>query len=50
MSSLKSMSGNFVLDLLEQELGRISQICQIAEKYAPAYDQDAICRERIQGI
>lgn len=31
-----------IADELEQEPGRISQICQIAEKYAPAYDQEAI--------
>ena len=32
---------------LEQELERISQICHIAEKYAPAYDHEAIYQELI---
>ncbi len=47
---IKGKNTEQIADELEQELGRISQICQIAEKYAPAYDQDAICRELIQGI
>ncbi len=38
----KGKSVEQIADELEQEPGRISQICQIAEKYAPAYDQEAI--------
>ncbi|MBD5528200.1 MAG: Rpn family recombination-promoting nuclease/putative transposase [Lachnospiraceae bacterium] len=34
-----------IADELEQELERISQICHIAEKYAPAYDQEKIYQE-----
>ena len=38
----KGKSVEQIADELEQEPGRISQICQIAEKYAPAYEQEAI--------
>lgn len=41
----KGKSVEQIADELEQEPGRISQICQIAGKYAPAYDQEAIYLE-----
>lgn len=41
----KGKSVEQIADELEQEPGRISQICHIAEKYAPAYEQEAIYLE-----
>lgn len=34
-----------IADELEEDLGRIFRICSIAEKYAPDYDEEAICWE-----
>ncbi|MCM1118090.1 MAG: Rpn family recombination-promoting nuclease/putative transposase [bacterium] len=34
-----------IADELEKEPEDIAQICRVAERYAPAYDADAICRE-----
>lgn len=45
----KGKSIEQIADELEQELARISEICQIAEKYAPAYDQNAIYQELIRS-
>lgn len=41
----KGKSAEQIANELEQELGRISRICHTAEKYAPAYDQEAIYLE-----
>ena len=41
----KGKSEEQIADELEQELERISEICHVAKKYAPAYDQDAIYLE-----
>ena len=41
----KGKSEEQIADELEQEQNRISRICHIAEKYAPAYDQEAIYLE-----
>ena len=46
---VKGKNEEQIADELEQGLERISQICHIAEKYAPAYDQDVIYRELVQG-
>ena len=43
----KGKSVEQIADELEQELGPISRICHIAEKYAPAYDHQAIYQELI---
>lgn len=45
----KGKSIEQIADELEQERERISEICHVAEKYAPAYDQDAICQELIKS-
>lgn len=45
----KGKSIEQIADELEQEWERISEICHVAEKYAPAYDQDAICQELIRS-
>ena len=34
-----------IADELEEELGHVSRICHIAEKYAPVYDREAIYQE-----
>ncbi|MDE5891453.1 MAG: Rpn family recombination-promoting nuclease/putative transposase [Acetatifactor sp.] len=44
----KGKSVEQIADELEQEPEYISQICRIAEKYAPAYDQNAIYQEIMQ--
>lgn len=44
----KGKSIEQIADELEQEMEYISQICRIAEKYAPAYDQNAIYQEMLQ--
>ena len=41
----KGKSEEQIAEELEQEQDRISRICHIAEKYAPAYDQEAIYLE-----
>ncbi len=46
----KGRSVEQIADESEQELERISRICHIAEKYAPAFDQDMIYREMTQSI
>ena len=45
----KGKSEKQIADELEQELERISEICHVAKKYAPAYDQDAIYLELIRS-
>lgn len=45
----KGKSIEQIADELEQEWEHISEICHVAEKYAPAYDQDAICQELIRS-
>ena len=30
---------------LEEDYGTVSDICKIAEKFAPDYDSDSVCRE-----
>ena len=45
----KGKSIEQIADELEQERERISEICHVAEKYAPAYDQDAIFQELIRS-
>ena len=45
----KGKSIEQIADELEQERERISEICHVAEKYAPTYDQDAICQELIKS-
>ena len=46
----KGKSVEQIADELEQEPEKISQICCIAEKYAPAYSPDAIWRELAGGV
>lgn len=45
----KGKSVEQIADELEQETEYISRIYRIAEKYAPAYDQNAIYQEILQG-
>lgn len=45
----KGKSPEQIADELEEDPERISRICRIAEKYAPAYDMEAICQE-LKGI
>ena len=47
---VKGKSVEQIADELEQEPGRISRIYHIAGKYAPAYDQEAICQEFLTGV
>lgn len=38
-----------IAEELEKEPEDIARICRVAERYAPAYDQDAICRELLKN-
>lgn len=39
-----------IAEELEKEPEEIARICRVAERYAPAYDQDAICRELLKEV
>ena len=41
----KAKSPEVIAEELEEETGRIQEICRIAEKYAPEYDEEKVLEE-----
>lgn len=44
----KGQSMAQIADALEEELSYIESICEVAQKYAPEYDEEKVCREILE--
>lgn len=41
----KGQDADQIADVLEEDVSCVENICRIAQKYAPDYDEECICRE-----
>lgn len=44
----KNQSKEEIADALEEDVSYIESICKVAEKYAPDYDEEKVCKELLE--